>query len=129
MSETHLCKHAPLLCWIANGKPNVVKVIIKEADRGLVSTFSECAHNILERNIELNTKQKRKLKPRARDLILLADKKTSDSRKKKALQKGGLAGTIASIAAPIATSMLQDLFKPEPDRTRRRPYQFGAIGL
>lgn len=103
-----LQKHAPLMRWIAKGNPKVVRAVIGEADKDLINTFSECCHNIIEKNVELTPEQKRQLKPQRKKITALLDRKTSLVKKKKALQTGGFASALAKIALPTTITMLSN---------------------
>ncbi len=83
------------------------KALIKQATRDELATIFEICFNILRGNLPLNSYMKKKLKRERNTLRTLADKKVSLQRKKKvANQKGGLLGTVASIALPLIASLL-----------------------
>ena len=45
---------------LAEGDPKTIKYIIRGADRPLIHCFVDCAHNILEGNIPLGLKEKKR---------------------------------------------------------------------
>lgn len=104
-------KHLPLLKYLAEGKPRIVKAIIKESDPEVMKAICECAHNILRNNVPMSSSQFKKLKRHRKHLRLLANKKVSTARKKKILQKGGFLGGLLSVAIPAIASVISGLIK------------------
>ena len=54
-------KNEYVLRILAEGDPKTIKYIICSADRPLIDCFVDCAHNILEENIPLGLKEKKRL--------------------------------------------------------------------
>ena len=62
---------------------------VKRCDRQFIDCVSECAKNVLKGNVPLSNAQMSKLRPRRQDLRALSVKKTSLTKKRKIIQKGG----------------------------------------
>jgi hypothetical protein len=63
MSETETAeKNVYFLKILSKCKSDMRKVILTNADKDLINTISECVHNCLYGNIELNNEIKTKLK-------------------------------------------------------------------
>ena len=54
-------KNEYMLRTLAEGDPKMTKYIIYGADRPLIHCFIDCAHNIVEGNIPLGLKEKKRL--------------------------------------------------------------------
>ena len=54
-------KNKYVLRILAEGDPKMIKYIIQGADRPLIHCFVDCSHNILEGNIPLGLKEKKRL--------------------------------------------------------------------
>ena len=107
-----LKKYAGHIHALSNSSPHMCKAITKHAEPGLVKCLCECALNILKGNVPVSAAQKRKLSRHKTDLRSLAQVKTSAKKKKKILQKGGLAPLVAKIALPVFTSLLSGVVTP-----------------
>lgn len=103
-----LGKNQPFLHMLSRTKSTRRrKALIKQATRDELATLFEICFNILRGNLPLKSHMKKKLKRERHTLRTLADKKISLKHKKKvANQKGGLLGTVASIALPLIASLL-----------------------
>ena len=85
-------------------KPRIKKAIL--SDPQIINAISECVLNLVAGNIQLSSKQKKKLKKYKKDLRILATKTTSKLRKRKILQqKGG--GAFLPFIIPAALSLYQ----------------------
>ena len=99
---------------LSEGDPKTTKYIIQGADKQLLHCFVDCAHNILEGNIPLSEKEKKRLGKYKKELRSLR-KLTSEKTKKKILQKGGflpalLAPILGTVIPPLAQKLV-GLFK------------------
>jgi lipoate synthase len=80
--------------------------LIKNCDKQLIDCFCECCKNVLKGNVELNSRQLKRLRREKNNLRALALKKTSLKKKRKILQKGGFLGALI----PPVLSVLGSLF-------------------
>ncbi|KAK2161227.1 hypothetical protein NP493_1597g00002 [Ridgeia piscesae] len=87
--------------------PKLTRAIIANANKDLICTLCECAHNILKGNVRLNASQKAKLRRYKRNLRVLSDKQPGVTRKSK--QGGG--AFLTALLAPSATSIIFPLIK------------------
>ena len=103
--SARLQRNKHLLQVLAKSKPNVVKSVIKSADRDLIDTLCECCLNVLNGNVPLAPPQKRKLCKYKTVLRTLAYKKQASQQKKKRslLQKGGF---LPALLAPALAGFL-----------------------
>ena len=101
-----LRKHADVLCVLAKAKPKLAKQLIAGAEPSLVKTLSQCSKNVLRGNLPLNTTQKRKLSRYANSLRTLSKKSGTVKKKKVLLMKGGFAGALAGVVAPLLLNLL-----------------------
>ena len=81
-------KNEYVLRILAEGDPKTIKYIIRGADRPLLHCFVDCAHNILEGNIPLGLKEKKRLAKYKEELQALREKNTSDRKKETDFAKG-----------------------------------------
>ena len=93
---------------LAKAKPNMVKAIIKSADKDLLTTLCECAHNVVKGTVPLKPCHLKHLKRHKTQVRELAKKNTSQHRRRQILQRGGF---LPALLAPIAASVLLDLVK------------------
>ncbi len=107
MSE-RLKKQALLLKLLASATPKMGKAIIGVADGNLIMCLCECAHNILKGNVPLTKAHLKRLKRYRADVRALVQKRSTQKRKRKILQKGGFLG---ALLAPVAATVLTDLIK------------------
>ena len=104
-------KNKYLLRILAEGDPKMTKYIIHGADRPLIHCFVDCVHNILEGNILLGLKEKKRLGKYKENLRALRKKNTSDSKNKQILPEGRflpalLAPTLGTVIPPLAKKLL-----------------------
>ena len=105
----NLRRNADAICVLAKAQPRLVKQLIAGADQNLVKTFSECASNILRGNLPIRPDQKRKLSRYANSLRALNRRKTGHKSKKVLLMKGGFAGALAGVLAPLLINAVPKL--------------------
>ena len=106
-----LQKYRHVLKALSEGDKTTTIIVLKGADKHLLTCLSECAH-ILQGNVPLGVIQKRKLKKYKKELKLLRKKSSKEKDKKKALQKGGflpalLAPILTSVVAPLVSKILK----------------------
>ena len=101
-----LKKHAHLIKVLAQAKPQMCKAIVRAADKNLIICLCECAQNLLKGNVPLSKAQLKKLKRYRKEVQTLAQKRTSQSKRKEILQKGGF---LPALLAPIALTVLGTL--------------------
>ena len=104
-------KNEYVLRILAEGDPKTTKNIIHGADRPFIHCFVDCAHNILEGNIPVWLKEKKRLGKYKEELRSLRKKNTSDRRKKQILQEGGflpalLAAILGTVIPPLAKKLV-----------------------
>ena len=107
-----LQKYRHVLKALSEGDKATTIIVLKGADKYLLTCLSECAHNILQGNVPLGVIQKRKLQKYKKELKLLRKKSSKEKEKKKALQKGGflpalLAPILTSVVAPLVSKILK----------------------
>ena len=101
-------KHAHLLKWLTQTKPQTARAVLKVVDKGVIDAISECALNILRGNLTLTQGQKQKLCKHKRVLRLLANKKSSLNTKRRALQQKG--GFLGLLLGPVLKTVAHLLF-------------------
>ena len=89
-----ISRHAPLLRHLCKAKPNTIRSVIKTGDKDLINVFSECALNVLKGVVPLTKVQRIKLSRHKKCLRDLVNRKTSNQKKKKILQRGGFLGAL-----------------------------------
>jgi len=87
--------------------------LIQNCDRDQINCFSECAKNVLNGNVDLNSRQFAPLKREKKDVRALARKRTSLRKKRQIVQKGGfiealLMHAIATLGSLLVNRMLFD---------------------
>ena len=83
----------------------------KRCNKEFLDCISECAKNILHRNVQLTTKQKTALRRNRQNLRQLSIKKTLLKKKRQIIQKGGLLGAIlAPVLATLGRTVVSSLF-------------------
>ena len=76
---------------------------VKRCNRQFIDCVSECAKNVLKGNVPLSNAQMSKLRPRRRALSV---KKTSLTKKRKIIQKGGFLSTLLAPALSVLAGLL-----------------------
>lgn len=97
-----------VLQFLAKSTPIQRKAILQKADKGLVNGICECVHNILRGNVQLNKRQKSKLRKHKNVLRTLVNNKSLNSKKRILIQKGGT--LLPLILTPLLTGAFQALF-------------------
>lgn len=87
-------RYLPTLRRIHRLGEGAKRKLIKECDKNLINCFCECSKNVLKGNVPLKESQLKKLRREKHNLRSLALKKTSLTKKRKILQKGGFIGAL-----------------------------------
>lgn len=99
MAPNRLKQNITYIDILAKAKPKQRSAILQNAEKDLIICLCECALNILNGNVPLNSKQFSRLKTHHIKLRRLTAPKTKFTDKKKILvQKGGF---IPALLAPI----------------------------
>lgn len=106
MSIARLRRHKDVLKRLAKAKPSVAKRLLKDASSDLLKLLSECSLNVLKGSVPLSTKQKKQLCKHKAKLRKIANKKTSQKKKRAILMRGGFLGTLLSPIIGILGSIL-----------------------
>lgn len=108
--KKRLKKHYDILKVLRDGNTPLRKGILREADKDLITTLSECALNVLHKNQPVSAHCKRKLAVYKRELRRLASQnhKVGWKRKRKMLvQRGGFLGVLlSSLLSGLIAKML-----------------------
>lgn len=110
-----LCSCKRELRALSKASPAERRAIIRGGDANLIHSLGELSHNVLCGNIGLSSGKYAKLKRYRRSLHELADRKLSINRKKDLIlsnkQSGGFLPILASLAAPLISGILGNLFQ------------------
>jgi len=106
-------RYLPILKKIARMGDRARRHLIQNCDRDLIECFSECAKNVLNGNVHLNSRQFGRLKREKKDVRALARKRTSLRKKRQIVHKGGfisalLMPAIATLGSLLVNRMLSD---------------------
>lgn len=82
--------------------------LLKSAKSEIINAICDCIKNILLGNIEVTSKEKRKLQPKKNILRKLADRKTKTLERKKILVQQGT-GILTAILAPALGALASGL--------------------
>ena len=94
---------------LASSKPHQVKAILKTADDSLIHTVCECIYNLLNSNLPISHRKKKKLNSHKKQLIKLATKGVALKQKRNILvQKGG---SFLPFLLPAAITVLEHFLK------------------
>ena len=89
------------------------KRILDKASSELIRCLFDCAHNVLQGNVNISRHHKQKLKPHKTKLRKLADRKVALKTKQRIIQKGGFLPILLSALAPVISGVLGTLIKRE----------------
>ena len=78
---------------------------VKKCNREVIDCVSDCAKNVIKGNVPMTGTQKANLRRRRNDVRALAIKKTSLTKKRRILQKGGFLTTLLPLVLSILSSM------------------------
>jgi len=109
----YILENRQFLQQIANTKSEkTIAKLLKTANTEQILAIAEIIHNILQSNILLQERQRRKLAKNA-DYYRHLNRSRSETSFRKKLQKGGQIGAIAAIIAPVLSAIAQQIL----DRT------------
>ena len=100
-------KDVDLLRILAKSDPRVVRGILKTADVKLINLLSECALNILNKNVPVSNKRKNMLKKYKKQMEKLAYGKLKLNGRKRILQTGGFLSILLSTILPTILKLLK----------------------
>jgi hypothetical protein len=89
---------------LINSSPQLRKALVRHADKKLICTICEVVYNLLRGNVELQEKEKKKLRKHKTTLRALISKGKNWKQKKTIIQKGG--NLLLAALAPIIGSLL-----------------------
>ena len=107
MSE-RMKRSLPYLQILAEAKPKLRKILIKNLPESVIIAICECCLNMLKGVIPLTARQKRRLAPYKTQLCALAKMKVSQKRKKTYLTQRGGAFLLSVLRAALGA--LRSLF-------------------
>ena len=96
-----------LLKVLAKSEPKVVRAILQSADVELVNILSECALNLLNKNVKVSPKRKKALKKFRKEMEKLAFDKIPIEKKRTILQKGGFLSVLLPAIIPSLLKALK----------------------
>lgn len=96
-----------ILKIVLNAKPELRNALLKHADKHLVCTLCECVLNILEGNITLDDKQKKKYCKHKTFLRNIVKKTGNWKAKRKLIQKGG--NFLIPLLLPVIGALLSKI--------------------
>ena len=98
----------PYLQILAEAKPKLRKILVKNVPESVITAICECCLNTLKGVIPLMPRQKRRLAPCKTQLRALANRKVSRKRRKTYLTQRG--GALLPFVLPAALGALGSLF-------------------
>ena len=104
-----LRKNCSTLQLLHRANPVLRKAILAKADPQLIKTICDCSLNVLNGNVKLSEKSRKKLARHKTKLRKLADPKTTLKQKKRVIQQGGFLGALLSTVLPVVTSLIGGL--------------------
>ena len=106
-----LRKNGPTLHLLQKAPAPLQKRILDKASPELIRCLCDCAHNVLQGNVEISHHHKRKLKSHKTKLRKLADRKVALKTKRRIIQKGGFLPILLSALAPVISGVVGSLIK------------------
>jgi len=106
MTSRRIRTFLPLLKHLQRLPERAKKQYIKTSDKQLLDAISECCVNILNGCIPLTPAQKEKLRRNKSNLRKVSSKKTSLTKKRAILQKGGFLSSILTPALSLLGGLL-----------------------
>lgn len=108
MMQRRLKTHKDLLNALHVLKPKYRKALLETCDDKAINCICECIHNVLQGKVDLNEREKKKLKKYKNTLRNLVRKGTNQIRKKIILQKGGsfLPIILGSVLSGLVSSIV-----------------------
>ena len=105
-----LKKHALLLKVLSKADPRLNAILLKGADKELISCLSDCALNVLNGNVRLTKTHKSKLSRYKKGLRHLAKRNTSGKKRKQILQTGGFLGALLAPIVGLLSPLIGKIF-------------------
>ena len=97
---------------LKDSSPKLRRAILAHSDRELINSVGECALNVLQGNVKLSKRKKRRLHKFRRQLRTVADRHVPLPRKKKVIiQSGGFLVPLLSAVLPTIASLVYEYFK------------------
>ena len=106
-----LRKNGPTLRLLQKAPTPLQKRILEKASSELIGCLCDCAHNVLQGNVEISHHHEQKLKQHKTKLQKLADRKVTLKTKQRIIQKGGFLPILLSALAPVISGVLGSLIK------------------
>ena len=106
-----LRKNGPTLRLLQKAPAPLQKRILDKASSELIRYLCDCAHNVLQGNVNISRHHKQKLKPHKTKLRKLANRKVALKAKQRIIQKGGFLPILLSALAPVISGVLGTLIK------------------
>lgn len=100
-------EQAALLRIILNAKPELRNAMLKNADKELVRTICECVLNVINGNLIVDEKNKKKLAKHKFLLRKIVKKTSCWKKKRKIIQKGG--NFLIPLLLPIIGSLISKI--------------------
>ena len=91
-------------------KSNVRQRLVKASSK-LIRCRCDCAHNVLQGNVEISRHHKQKLRPHKTKLRKLADRKVALKTKPRIIQKNRFLPILLSALAPVISGVVGSLIK------------------
>ncbi len=101
-------KNIQYLKVLSSPNPQMRQAIIKSANKELICVVCECIQNVINGNVKIDDKLKKKLSNQKEILRKLQKKSTIKNKKKILLQKGG---SFLPIILPTILSLLTNILK------------------
>ena len=119
MTTENIYNHIPLLEKLANKKNH--RELINNADTKFMTALCDLVHNILEGNINISIKERKKLYKYRNQLRHLCKHSTLEHKKKYLLQKGGflqflIPAAIAGISSIISSWISKPSQPKQPEQ-------------
>ncbi len=100
-------RNAHFIQLLAQATPRQRQDILQHAPKDLIAALSEGALNVLKGNVKLSKQRHATLKRHRAKLRELADRRTSQQRKRALVQqRGGFLGVLASVLIPAITGLI-----------------------
>jgi len=104
-----LRKNCSTLQLLHRANPSLRKAILTKANPQLIKTICDCSLNVLNGNVKLSPKSRKRLARHKTKLRKLADPKVSLKQKQRVIQQGGFLGALLSTVLPVVTSLIGNL--------------------
>ena len=106
-----LRKKRPTLRLLQKAPAPLQKRILEKVSSELIRCLCDCAHNVLQGNVNISRHHKQKLKPHKTKLRKLANCKVALKTKQRIIQKVGFLPILLSALTPVISGVLESLIK------------------